>query len=99
MSRWPTSCRLFVDYSQRVERAILHDAQGLADWFWSVREITRKMGLQQERIPTTRDFKAAAREVAARPSGLGMEDDQIKQRFMAGWTEDERDMVLAEMRG
>lgn len=93
LSRFPAVTRVYVDYSMKVERAILAESQALADWYWQVRNQVRELGLAEERLPTTRDFISAAREIKARESGHGLDDWAIKGRFLKTWSEDERDSL------
>ena len=93
LSRFPAVPRVYVAYSMKVERAILAESQALCDWYWQIRKQVRDLDLAEERLPTTRDFISAAREIKAREDGHGLDDWAIKGRFLKTWTEDERDSL------
>ena len=97
LSRFPAVTRVYVDYSMKVERAILAESQALCDWYWQIRKQVRDLDLAEERLPTTRDFISAAREIKARENGHGLDDWTIKGRFLKTWTEDERDSLPAAL--
>ena len=95
MSRFPALVRMFVDYSMQIERNLLAEAAPLAERLWELRDKVRTYNIDGSRMITTRDFAAAAQEVAwrsANPSN-GLSDDEIMATIVVDWTDEEKRKV------
>ena len=95
MSRFPALVRMHVDYSQQIETSLLSSAPRLAERLWELRDKVRTYNIDESRMITTRDFAAAAQEVAwrsANPSD-GLSDDEIFARTVVDWTDEEKRKV------
>ena len=76
-----------------MEGGILSKYPSLAARIWSVRDKSREQNLDEARVPTTRDFIAAAREAAAMESEDNYSESTIMESMLCGWTPEERAKV------